>query len=63
MASLKSKSIELTKRFKALSCRSCGGKVLAKAICLDCNEPVKTWCESCFLLEKYIHFGHLELEL
>lgn len=53
----------ITKRFKATSCRACGGKINPKRICLDCNEPSVVWCENCFKLEDFLHVGHEELTL
>lgn len=55
--------LELTKQFQRKQCRSCGGKVIPKRVCLDCNEPSVTWCESCFSSEDFLHVGHIELDL
>jgi hypothetical protein len=55
--------LRLTKLFRRKQCRSCGGKVTVKRMCLDCKEPSATWCENCFKMEEYIHAGHTELDL
>jgi hypothetical protein len=55
--------LRLTKRFDSKRCRSCGGRLTIRRICLDCNEPSATWCENCLEIEEYIHAGHSELDL
>ena len=55
--------LKLTKLFDRKQCRSCGGKVVIKSICLNCKEPTVIWCENCFRLEEYPHIGHTELDL
>ena len=52
-----------SKLFDRKQCRSCGGRVTFKRICLDCKEPSAIWCEGCFKLEEYTHSGHVELDL
>ena len=55
--------VKFSKLFDRKQCRSCGGKVVVKRVCLNCKEPAATWCENCFKLEEYIHKGHTELDL
>jgi len=55
--------ISLTKQFERKQCRTCGGKVIPKRVCLTCNEPSVIWCETCFAKEDFLHVGHHELDL
>jgi len=58
-----SSELKLTKLFARKQCRSCGGKIIPKRVCLDCNEPSVIWCENCFTSEDFLHVGHSELDL
>ena len=55
--------LRITKLFERKSCRSCGNKIVVTKVCLRCNEPTMIWCEFCFKIEDFTHFGHSELEL
>jgi len=46
---LQSLQVKLTKLFDRKQCRSCGGRVTVKKVCLSCNEPSAIWCENCFM--------------
>lgn len=52
-----------TKLFDGKQCRSCGNRITVKKVCLACNEPTAIWCEYCFKIEDYSHYGHPELDL
>ena len=55
--------MKTTKLFDRKQCRSCGGRIAVKKVCLDCNEPSSVWCENCFTIEEFEHVGHSELHL